>query len=182
MSPQPITAASVAVAVVAACREVGVDPTGVFEPHGAGCGRARILAAAGCVARLGWRPKDAARVFRITATNLAPSALIARKVTAEMVAAVCEALLPGGDASPARFRPDPDPDPSARAIGSARRVSSPAPDPAPATPIDVTISPAVLGWARRMRGPGVDGRPAWTFGEIARMFDLDPADLREALA
>ncbi|WP_426036467.1 hypothetical protein [Brevundimonas sp. DC300-4] len=185
MTAQPISAASIAVAIVAACGEVGVKPETVFERQ-SGCGRARILAAAGCVARLGWKPKDAARVFRVTSTNLAPSSLSARKVTAEQIAVVAAALVPGGECTPARFRQATTPDPVA-----APASPSP-PDPKPVAPpvteaslvpkTLTSISDEVLGWARRMRAPGAEGKPAWTFGEISKLFGLDADELREVLS
>lgn len=189
MTAQPISAASIAVAIVAACGEVGVKPESVFERQ-PGCGRARILAAAGCVARLGWKPKDAARVFRVTPTNLAPSSLSARKVTAEQIAVVAEALVPGGDNAPARFRPAPaKPSKPEPVVAPA---SPPPPDPKPvaatvaervAAPRTLTsISDQVLGWARRMRAPGPDGKPAWTVGEISKLFGVDADELREVLS
>lgn len=79
-----ITAAHIATALVAAFRDAGLDPAHAFSDR-RGYAKARIVAAAGCVARLGWSKLAAAKAFKIDAIRLAPSNLVWAKIGADQL-------------------------------------------------------------------------------------------------
>ena len=86
-----VTAAHIAVAIVAACRITGVRADRAFEDV-RGNTRTRLIAAGGCIDRLGWRPADAARLFHVDAKRLSPSMLANANVSTDDMLAVAEAL------------------------------------------------------------------------------------------
>lgn len=96
----PMTAAHIAVAIVAACGVTGTRPDAVFSE---GQGRARVMAAAACIARLGWDRKVTARAFQVHTNRLTPSGLLLAKVQPDDLLTVAEALRASGltDAGPA---------------------------------------------------------------------------------
>ena len=86
-----VTPAHIAVAIVAACRITGVRADRAFEDV-RGNTRTRLIAAGGCIARLGWRPLDVARLFQVDAKRLSPSMLANANVSTDDMLAVAEAL------------------------------------------------------------------------------------------
>ncbi len=98
-----MTAAHIAVAVVAACSVTGTKPERVFD-NGDGQGRTRVMAAAGCVARLGWPKADAARLFRVHPNRLTPSGLQLARVWTDHLLIIAEALAQHGLAEPDEAR------------------------------------------------------------------------------
>lgn len=105
--PTPrMTAAHIAVAVVAACGVTGTKPERAFD-NGDGQGRARVMAAAGCMARLGWSKADAARLFRVHPNRLTPSGQALARIETEHLLIIAEALAQNGlaaaDDARARF-------------------------------------------------------------------------------
>lgn len=94
-----MTAAHIAVAVVAACGVTGTKPERVFD-NGDGQGRTRVMAAAGCMARLGWPKADAARLFRVHPNRLTPSGLQLARVWPEHLLIIAEAMAQHGLAAP----------------------------------------------------------------------------------
>lgn len=101
-----ISAAHVAVAIVAAAKILRTDPARVFE-DGRLHARTRILAAAATCARLGQGKADAGRLFKVQAQRLAPSMLVKEKITTEQLLEIAEALEAAGltahDDARARF-------------------------------------------------------------------------------
>lgn len=101
-----ITAAHVAVAIVTASRLRGADPAGVFA-GGTATRRVRILAAAGLVARLGYKKGPVAGLLRVFPQELAPSMLAKADVTTDELLEIAEALqaagLAAGDNPSQRF-------------------------------------------------------------------------------
>lgn len=94
MSAQ-ISAAHVALAVVAACRMTGTDPQRVFGPA-RGNKRVRLIAAAGLMTALRLKPRDVASVFQVDATRLAPSMLRSADIGTDGLLTIAEALRTGG--------------------------------------------------------------------------------------
>lgn len=88
-----MTAAHVAVALVAACRLAMVKPDKAFED---GNGRPRVMAAAACMATLGWSKLDAARLFRVHPNRLTPSGQQLARVWTEHLLEIAEALAERG--------------------------------------------------------------------------------------
>nr|WP_315051274.1 hypothetical protein [uncultured Brevundimonas sp.] len=86
-----VTPAHIAVAIVAACRITGVRADRAFEDI-RGNTRTRLIAAGGCVARLGWRPLDAARLFQVDPRRLSPSMLTNARIFTDDLLAIAEAL------------------------------------------------------------------------------------------
>lgn len=141
-----LTAAHIAVALVAACRHLGICPTSAFQPQ-TRASRARRIAAAGCVARLGVSARAAANLFRIQAIRLAPTKLRDAGITTDDLLVVAEALekngLTLGDDAAARFR-KPQPKPPIEVASAPARTARPATprprvvsvtaDPTPASP------------------------------------------------
>ena len=142
-----VTAAHIAVAIVAACRITGVRADRAFEDV-RGNTRTRLIAAGGCIARLGWRPADAARLFHVDAKRLSPSMLANANVSTDDMLAVAEALEAHGltDGAPkvadASSQSQVSQDVAAEAAPPARKAKAPAAagrkgkrpaDPPPAT-------------------------------------------------
>ena len=203
-APTAAMAAMVAVALVAACGVTGVEPEAVFKDGGGG-NQTRVLAAATCVARLGWRKPDAARLFRIHANRLTPSGLVIAKVTVERMLVVAEALrlrglLPGVDggppsnppaaaeaatprrkpqtvaARPGAKRPETTAAPPRSKPVAPARVANPVRRP---TPDRITqlkpVNDRIVRWTRQQVAMGAD------LAFVADCFDVDPAALVEAL-
>lgn len=122
-----VSAAHVAVAIVAASKILRTDPSRVFE-EGRMHPRTRILAAAGCCARLGLGKADAGRLFKLKPQRLAPSMLVKETITTEQLLEVAEALesagLTTGDRPGDRFRSPWEPE--AAAARESRRTQVPA--------------------------------------------------------
>jgi len=107
VSAEPVmTAAHIAVAIVAACGVTGTKPERAFD-NGDGQGRTRVMAAAGCMARLGWSKADAARLFRVHPNRLTPSGQGLARIETTHLLTVAEALAAHGlcqaDKARARF-------------------------------------------------------------------------------
>lgn len=133
-----LTSAHAAVALVAACRRVGLRATDAFQSNPK-AGRARRIAAAGCVSRLGVSASDAGRLFHVLPIRLAPTKLNAAGITTEDLLVVAEALeengLTAGDNPAARFRaPHPKPPKEPAPVRTPR--------PAVPRPRVVAVSPA----------------------------------------
>lgn len=134
-----ITAAHVALAVVAACRMTGADPQAVFGPaHGNK--RARLIAAAGLMTALKLKPRDVAGVFKVDRSRLAPSMLRNADIEADHLLTVAEALRTGGVLDGARpQRKAADADASARKPSPVQtrpdRPVAPSPAPSPPPPV-----------------------------------------------
>lgn len=173
MTGAPITGERVAVALVAACREAGLDPTQVFA-DGSGGGRARVMAAAACVARLGWSRGDAARVFRIHRTRLTPSGLEIARVTTDHLLSVVEALREHGLIPAAPAEPSP-PLSAAVAAETPRRKPGGATDPARAgsgQSASAEATERVLGATPAARKSGAIFRPSVARGAATRVTTL----------
>ena len=138
-----MTPAHIAVAIVAACGVTGTRPDRVFEE---GNGRARVMAAAGCIARLGWDKLATARAFRVHPNRLTPSGLTLARVFTEQLLVIAEALAANGltasgsetpAVSPARVSQDAAAaaeTPQCKAVPAAKdeaRALDPKPDAAP---------------------------------------------------
>lgn len=123
MSGTAITGERVATALVAACKVTGVAPTEVFG-DGHGGGRTRVMAAAACVARLGWSRGAAARVFRIHRTRLTPSGLEIARVTTEHLLTVAEALREAGLCGDGTGGPPVSPPPAVAAETPRRKTGA----------------------------------------------------------
>ena len=91
-----ISAAHVAVAIVAACRLSGVDPATVFARGCAQSRRARVIAAAGLAARLGGSKRAIAPLLKVCGPELAPSMLARAGVTTDELLVIAEALQAAG--------------------------------------------------------------------------------------
>lgn len=175
MTSVPITAAHVAVALVAACGVTETPPEDAFE---LGNQRPRVMAAATCVARLGWDRKAAARVFLVHPNRLTPSGLRLARVEAEDLLTVAEALVAQGlvaptdkpVAAPAIGQPDP-----------ARHIAPAATNPVRAGKPEwgVTrlrpLTEGVVRWARQQVARGAD------LAFVAWCFDVDAEALADAL-
>lgn len=156
-----VSAAHIAVAIVAACGVTGAAPEAVFQPS-RGNIRTRTIAAAGAASALGLRSVDAARLFQVQAVTLAPSMLQTRKIGADCLLAVAEALRTHGLAPDAAPPPEPrrSPRKAAGAVKSAGRgaaaggetapahkpakasakpARAPVPDPAPEPPLEKPV-------------------------------------------
>ena len=102
ISPR-MTAAHIAVAIVAACGVTGTKPERAFD-NGDGQGRTRVMAAAGLMARLGCSKVDAARLFRVHPNRLTPSGLQLARVWTEHLLVIAEALAAHGLCEPDNAR------------------------------------------------------------------------------
>lgn len=155
----------VAVAIVAACAVTDVPPQQVFEPRN---GRARVLAAAACVSRLGWDRKATARVFRVHVNRLTPSGLTLARVTVEDLLTVAEALQAAG------MTAGDDPKPATKAA-KARAANPVRPAARSAVVRMKPVTDRIVGWTRQqMRlGVGVD--------LMAELFDVDARVLAQAV-
>jgi len=104
ISAEPVmTAAHIAVAIVAACGVTGTRPERAFD-NGDGQGRTRVMAAAGLMARLGCSKVDAARLFRVHPNRLTPSGLQLARVWTEHLLIIAEALAAHGLCEPGNAR------------------------------------------------------------------------------
>lgn len=141
----PITAAHIAVAVVAACGITGADAATVFEDR-RGHVKTRLIAAAGLMARLEVPPRDAARLLQVERKRLSPSMLEPAGVTTDALLTVAEALESHGltptlakRSAPKAEAAPPAPQPQAQGSSKRRKAATPAPaakraDPPPAPP------------------------------------------------
>ena len=102
-TPPIMTAAHIAVAIVAACGVTGTKPERAFD-NGDGQGRTRVMAAAGLMARLGCSKVDAARLFRVHPNRLTPSGLQLARVWTEHLLVIAEALAAHGLCEPDNAR------------------------------------------------------------------------------
>jgi len=102
-TPRGMTAAHIAVAIVAACGVTGTKPERAFENRD-GQGRTRVMAAAGLMARLGWPKAETARLFRVHPNRLTPSGLGLARVDTNHLLIVAEALAAHGLCQPDRAR------------------------------------------------------------------------------
>lgn len=118
-----MTPAHIAVAIVAACGVTGTKPDKVFEE---GNQRPRVMAAAGCIARLGWDRKATANVFRVHPNRLTPSGLGIAKVDTEHLLVIAEALQAQGLVGASAETPPVSPAPAA-AAATPQRKAVPAP-------------------------------------------------------
>ena len=175
MTTVPITAAHVAVALVAACGVTETPPEDAFE---LGNQRPRVMAAATCIARLGWDRKASARVFRVHPNRLTPSGLRLARVETEDLLTVAEALAAQGLVAPAG---EPAAPPHIGPPGPARRIGSVAANPVRARKPDweVTrlkpLTQGVIRWARQQVDRGAD------LAFVAWCFEVDAEALADAL-
>ena len=192
-----ITAAHIAVAVVAACGLTGADAATVYEDR-RGHVKTRLMAAAGLMARLDLSPRDAARLLHVDRKRLSPSMLKPAGVTTEALLTVAEALeahgLAGG--SPPRAQrgkpaeaPPAAPQPRARASSKGRKAATSAPvakradpPPAPAKPRAVERRPRPVTPERPARPPAPTNpvRPVERPSAAARTVRLKPVTDRVA--
>jgi hypothetical protein len=183
-----ITAAHVAVALVAACKITGIGPEDVFK-NGEGGGRTRVMAAAACVARLGVAKPVAGRLFQVHTNRLTPSGLAIAKVTTDHLLSISEALsahglLPGSkESAPSSPSPSSNQTSAAAAVAPQRKAdpvakrSRPVRASPPTTRV-VRLKPVnarILGWTRQQLAKGAD------LSFVADCFDVDPNDLAQAL-
>ncbi|WP_426041522.1 hypothetical protein [Brevundimonas sp. TWP2-3-4b1] len=189
MTDGSLTAAHVAVALVAAAKITGADASRVFE-DGPGHRRTRTMAAAGLVARLGCSRRATAPMFRVCAPELSPSMLTRAGVTSDHLLIVAEALhahgLTEGDALRTRFLATEGCSP---ALIEPARAQTAKPLAAPRTAAarretgsagrTVRIRPItgqIVGWAGWFLEAEI-----WTAEEVADLFDVDPEALLTAL-
>lgn len=203
MNGGPITAAHIAIAIVAACEVTRTKPEKVFED---GNQRPRVMAAATCIARLGWDRKAAAKAFRVHPNRLTPSGLALAKVETDHLLVIAEALqghgLVSGSAETLAVSPAPAAAAAApqRKAVAASKTETRAPDPKPpatppkaapvralrANPVRPTppparvlrlnpVKPSVVRWARQQLALGA----AMDF--LAWCFDVDVDDLAAAV-
>lgn len=203
-----ITAAHVALAVVAACRMTGADPQAVFGPaHGNK--RARLIAAAGLMTALKLKPRDVAGVFKVDRSRLAPSMLRNADIEADHLLTVAEALRTGGVLDGARPQPKAaDADASARKPSPVqtrpdRPIAPPAPPPPPpaqppepdrrrpaaTNPVRSRPTPARSGAVETLKAVS-DNMVRWSriylsrgvpLGDLADLFDVDVEALADRL-
>lgn len=161
-----ITAAHIAVAIVAACGLTGADAATVYEDR-RGHVKTRLIAAAGLMARLDVPPRDAARLLQVERKRLSPSMLEPAGVTTDALLTVAEALESHGLAAgrqkagttKAEASP-PAPQPQAQGSSKRRKAATPAPaakradpTPAPAPPRAVERQPRPVVPERAARAP-----------------------------
>lgn len=177
MSAQPMTPAHIAVAIVAACGVTGTKPDKVFDE---GNGRARVMAAGGCIARLGWDKLSTARAFRVHPNRLTPSGLQLARVHTQHLLAVAEALdahgLTGSKAETRPVSPAPAAEaatPRRKADARAPKAAASAPDPKPAAPAKAKAAPV-----RTLRTNPV--RPAPTPARVRRLNPVKASVVRWA--
>jgi hypothetical protein len=177
-----ITAAHVAVALVAACKITGIGPEDVFK-NGEGGGRTRVMAAAACVARLGVAKPVAGRLFQVHTNRLTPSGLAIAKVTVDHLLSITEALSAHGLLPGSKESAPSNPSPAATAVAPQRKAdpiakrSRPVRASPPATRV-VRLKPVsarIVGWTRQQLAKGAD------LAFVADCFDVDVNDLAHAL-
>lgn len=152
----PITAAHIAVAIVAACGITGADAATVFEDR-RGHVKTRLIAAAGLMARLDVPPRDAARLLQVERKRLSPSMLTPAGVTTDALLTVAEALEAHGLTPKPEAQP-PAPQPQAQAPSRRRKAATPAPvakrsDPPPPPPPPRPPRPAKSKAVERRSAP-----------------------------
>lgn len=157
-----ISAAHVAVAVVTACRLRGVDPATVFE-RGQENRQARVLAAAGLSARLGFRKTAVAPLLKVFPQEVAPSMLAKAGVTTDGLLAIAEALQAAGltadDAARERFVAPWVPERGKPEVG-VREAEGPqpeAPPPEEPQPAEAACPQPPAASAEPAHKPGPDG-------------------------
>lgn len=171
-----MTPAHIAVAIVAACGVTGTKPDKVFEE---GNQRPRVMAAAGCIARLGWDRKATANVFRVHPNRLTPSGLGLAKVETEHLLVIAEALQAQGLAGGSAETPPVSPAPVAAAATPQRKaVPAPkaetrAPDPKPPASRPPKAAPV-----RALRANPV--RPTPSPARVQRVNPVKPSVVRWA--
>lgn len=122
-----MTPAHIAVAIVAACGVTGTKPEAVFDE---GNQRPRVMAAAGCIARLRWDRKATAKAFRVHPNRLTPSGLGLAKVDTDHLLIIAEALESHGLTGAPPETPPLSPAPAAEAAKPQRKPEAKAPRPA----------------------------------------------------
>jgi hypothetical protein len=190
-----MTPAHIAAAIVAACGVTKTKPEAVFAE---GNQRPRVMAAAGCIARLGWDRKATAKAFRVHPNRLTPSGLGLAKVDTDHLLIIAEALETHGlieaakeaaPVSPAPVSPaaaakaaTPKRKPEAKAPRPAAKPADPAPQPPPPTrsaevrPLRTNPvrrkAPPLSSKVERLR-PITDRIVRWTSQQLALGADLD---------
>ena len=170
-----LTPDAVARGLIAAARTCGVDPLQVYGGRKVrGAGRARQMAAAAIASGRPARDKRLAvlaAMLQVHPTTLTPAGLARAGITTDHLLDVVEAMR-GGASPQAASIPEPEPAPAPSAGSAPRfrfRDAEPQGDAS-------SVSPSKLRFARRYRAAG------WSVRSIAGLFDLDPADLKAALA
>lgn len=197
-----LTSAHIATALVAACAHYGLNPTEAFDAghrkgtrNGVGPYGARVLAAAGLRARMGFPTSALAKVMKIAGSDIGPASLLKRGVVADDLLAIAQALEASGLASgkaavtDGRFRkaaetaPAPVVPPRSSDVAPVAKVEASKPEPRRAGP----------GWAQRgsrsslKAAPKVVSKPGpvrrmkavtanivrWTRQQLALGADLD---------
>lgn len=180
-----LTAAHVAVAIVAAAGQVGIDAAQVFAP-GRGHKKARMMAAAGCCARLGCSKAAAARLFRLEAQRLAPTMLAKAGITLDHMLTVAEALQGAGltaghQASPPRpLSPAAEASAARNAKAAAQPQRSTAPA-APARPMAHGVRRLRPMTAKKLRFARWFVAAGWDVEEVADLFDAHDDAMADAL-
>lgn len=154
---QELGVAAAAAALVAACRRVGLSPLDAYRDDRK-AGRARRIAGAGCMAHLGVSARSAGAVFQVKPNRLAPTKLKSASIEAEDLAAVARALDEAG-------------------LGGR--------SPRPVARVPVATATSGPDWRsvrrqRWMRQFIASG--AWTFEEVADLFDTTPKAVAAALS
>lgn len=205
-----ITAAHVATALVAACREVGVRPDQAFEEV-RGAKKARVLAGAGLVAAIGAKAADVCRLLQLKhRVVLSPSHLPRWAISKADIAMVVEALQ-DAELTPRVFEAAPAPaaeppvqdkparieavEAPARAAPGERKarpaalerkprraLGDPKPGPRPRTALpEKAIQKLKPVTARIVRWARFFPAAQWSLGEVAELFDVCPVQLLEAM-
>lgn len=161
-----LTAAHIATALVAACAHYGLHPTEAFDAghrkgtrNGVGPYGARVLAAAGLRARMGFPTSALAKVMKIAGSDIGPASLLKRGVVVDDLLAVAQALESSGLASgkvavtDGRFR---------KAAETMAVPAAPASDGVPVAKVEAPKSEprrAGPGWARQGREASLKAAP-----------------------
>lgn len=168
-----VSAAVVAVAIVAACRRTGGDAAHVFDAA-RGNKRTRAMAAAACVRGLGLTARDAGRLFRIEPVRLAPTKLTQHRIGEDDLEAVISALAEHGLERPAAEpAPSPGPAPVPKTANPVRGSVRPAPRRVGGA-AGVRLRPITDDMVRWTRAHAAAGTPVATMAEL---FDVDADDL-----
>lgn len=184
-----LTAEQAARALVAACKITGVSPEKVFDKSTGGAYGARIVAAMGARSRFGLAAKGLARVFRVAPADLTPSAGARRRITANHLLIVAEAMTGGvmpdaEEGSDLDLEPDPpgpsrpaprrDP-PKVHVVTNPVRAAAPVAAAARAAAMKA-VTADIQRWAAAYVQRGV--RVAY----LADLFDVDAEALKRALS
>lgn len=189
MADVSLTAAHVAVALVAASKITGADASRVYD-DGPGHRRTRVMAAAGLVARLGCSRRGTAPMFRVCGPELSPSMLTRAGVTPDHLLIVAEALhangLTEGDDPRKRFLSaegwsSAPVEPARSEPSKSSAVQRPAAPRGAKAAIERTVrirpvTERIVGWAGWFLEAEI-----WTAEEVADLFDVDPEALLSAL-